>query len=258
MDQINKNTPIPLYFQLQEILQDKLENGIWKPGDRFPSEEELCNQYGLSRTTVRNALHRLELAGMIERSRGKGTVVARPKVREFLLQSVVGSYASAYPQGGRLSTIVLEAAVVIPPDHVRSALRLNEGQKTIKLVRIRNVDGEPLFWTTAHVPFELCPTFIEEDFQKHSFFEILEIKYGFFVTRSVRTVTTVLATNRETNYLGVEPGSPLNMVESVSFLEDNTPIEYSRSYFRSDRTKFEVVITRSKNGDDGGKFNLEL
>ncbi len=58
MNTINFNAPIPLYFQLQEILRDKIQNGQWKPGDYLPSEEELCSEYNLSRVTVRNALGR--------------------------------------------------------------------------------------------------------------------------------------------------------------------------------------------------------
>ena len=245
---INKESPIPLYFQLQEILHDKLENGVWKPGDRLPPEEQLCEQYGVSRTTVRKAFQRLVMEGLIERSRGRGTIVARPKVPEYLLQSIIGSYALVYPQGGRLSTKVLEQTLVTPPDPIREALHLDQGQQTAKIARIRIVDEEPLFWTTAFVPYDICPGFVEDDFESRSFFDLLENKYRITVTRSVRTITTVLATSRAVKYLGVEPGSPINRVEVLSYTENGTPVEYSDSYFRGDRVKFEVVINREIQG----------
>ena len=100
MSLINANTPIPLYFQLQEILRDKIQNGVWKPGEHLPSEEELCAEYNVSRVTVRNSLSRLSAEGLIERAAGKGTIVAKPKVREMILASLTGSYASV-TEGGK-------------------------------------------------------------------------------------------------------------------------------------------------------------
>ena len=244
---IKKNIPVPLYFQLHETLHDKLDNGVWKPGDRLPTEEEFCKEYSVSRTTVRNALRLLKMEGIIEQSRGRGTIVARPKVHEYILQSVIGSYALVYPQGGRLTTKVLETAVVIPPKPIKSALKLDEGQEATIIARIRIVDNEPLFWTTAYVPYDICPDFVKDDFENRSFFDLLENKYGIYVACATRTITSVLSTYRTVNYLGVEHGSPLSKVVVISYIEDGTPVEYSESFFRGDRVRFDMTVKRKIN-----------
>ena len=249
MSLINVNTPIPLYFQLQEILRDKIINGLWKPGERLPSEEELCSEYNISRVTVRNALSRLSMEGLIERSAGKGTIVAKPKVREMILATLTGSYASVTEGASRVITKVVESEVIDPIDHVRRVLKIKNGEKVNKLLRIRIVDDVALFWTRAFVPYKLCQNFLKSDFENRSFFEILENDFKLIPDRSVRTIETELATSRDIDYLGMKAGTPLTIVTSVCYMKDGTPMEYSRSHFRGDRTKYLVVVKRGQEID---------
>ncbi len=249
MSLINANTPIPLYFQLQEILRDKIQNGVWKPGEHLPSEEELCAEYNVSRVTVRNSLSRLSAEGLIERAAGKGTIVAKPKVREMILASLTGSYASVTEGASRVVTQVVESEVVEPIDHIRKVLKLKSGEKVNKLLRIRIVDDVALFWTRAFVPYKLCPDFLKSDFKHRSFFEILENDFKLIPDRSVRSIETELATNRDIDYLSMKAGTPLTVVTSVCYMKDGTPMEYSRSHFRGDRTKYLVVVKRGQEID---------
>ncbi|HEY60318.1 MAG TPA: GntR family transcriptional regulator [Anaerolineae bacterium] len=244
---IYTNTPIPLYYQLQEILRDKIENGVWKSGERLPTEKELCKQFDVSRITVRNALRQLRMEGLINCMPGKGTTVSQSKVREFVLTSVSGSYSGLDPKSKNcdFSTKVLESTIIKSPAKARIILKLKTGEKVTKLVRVRYTKEEPLFWSTAYVPYKICPNFINNDFETRSFFEILEHEYGISPDYTVRTIETVLATNRDTNYLGVVPGTPINIMESVCFLKDGAPFEFSRSYYRGDRIKFIVSLHKS-------------
>lgn len=244
--QLNKGLPIPLYFQLQEILRDKLEDELWQPGDRLPTEEELCEEFSVSRTTVRSALHGLEIEGIIERSPKKGTTIARLRTPEYIFQSVIGSYALIYPQEGRLATKVLEAAVIKPPKQILSTLRLHHDDRVTKIARIRYVDGEPLFWTVAYVPYDICPDFVMEDFENHSFFQLLEKKHGIVIVRASRSVTATIASSRAVRNLGVKPGTPLFRVIIHSYIRGEIPVEYSDTYFRGDRVRFEIEVTRDE------------
>jgi GntR family transcriptional regulator len=244
MNPINANAPIPLYIQLQEILHDKIQNKQWNPGDHLPSEEELCAEYNVSRVTVRNALSRLSMEGLIERSAGKGTIVAKPKVREIILATLTSSYATVSNGTNQISTKVVEAETIEPIEHIRKVLKLKDGEKVYKLLRIRTVNNEALFWTNAYVPCKFCPDFLKSNFENRSFFEILKNDFDLIPERSVRTIETELATNRDINYLGMKAGTPLAVVTSICYLKDGTPLEYSRSHFRGDRTKYLVVIKR--------------
>lgn len=243
-DLIHNNTPIPLYYQLQEILRDKIENGVWKSGDRLPTEIELCKEYDVSRITVRNALQQLRMEGIINRAPGRGTTVAQPKVREFLLMSINGSFADRR-NTSNFYTKILESGIVEPPDKARIKLGLETDGKVTKLVRIRYVKDEPLFWGTVYVPYEICPELINNDFEHRSFFEILNHEYDLLPNHTVRTIEMELATNRETNYLEVIPGTPIYIIQSVTFLENGVPFEYSRNFFRGDRVKLIVSLHKS-------------
>lgn len=249
MNTINFNAPIPLYFQLQEILRDKIQGGQWKPGDYLPSEEELCSEYNLSRVTVRNALGRLVMEGLIERTAGKGTRLAEPKVRETILGTLTSHFASLPMPSPRIVTQVIESEIIEPFDYIRKILKLQEGEKVSKLLRVRYLDGVAMFWSRSFVPVKLCPHFLKSDFSSRSFFEILGTDYGLRPERSVRTIETELASSRDINYLGIKAGTPLAVLTSVCYLKDGTPLEYSRTHYRGDRFKYLVVIKKGQEID---------
>ena len=91
-DQIDKNSPLPYYIQLKEILKGYIENGDWKTGSQIPSEPDLCEIFDISRTVVRQALKELTYEGLLVREKGRGTFVAEPKISEGLIQELTGFY----------------------------------------------------------------------------------------------------------------------------------------------------------------------
>ena len=95
---INFDSHIPYYIQLIEALKEKISLGEWKVGDQLPSEPELCEIYGVSRTVVRQALREIELEGLITRRKGKGTFIAEPKISESLAQKLTGFYQDMIEQ----------------------------------------------------------------------------------------------------------------------------------------------------------------
>ncbi len=126
---------------------------------------------------------------------------------------------------------------------------MGDKDSVTRVLRIRYLDEEPLFWTKGYVPYDLCPTFANSDFEHRSFYEILEHDYGIVPDHSVRTIETELATSRDIDYLKISPGTPLNVVTSVCYLKDGTPMEFSSSYFRGDRAKFIVLMKGSQKFD---------
>ncbi len=81
---INFDSRIPYYIQLMDILKEKVQIGDWAPGSQIPGEQDLCELYGVSRTVVRQALRELELEGVINRRKGKGTFISLPKIKRRL------------------------------------------------------------------------------------------------------------------------------------------------------------------------------
>ncbi len=247
IEALNPNGPWPLYHQLLLLLQEQLSRGVWKPGSKLPTEEELCRQFNVSRTTVRHALARLEQAGAIERRPGIGTLVTQPKIKELLLTNVTGSFAGRYSGNDRYGTRVIEKGIRKASGEVAEKLALKDSAQVIEISRIRLVDEEPLFWSTAWVPYDMCPNFIDKDFEIHSFFEILKDDFGIVPASAVRTIEAYNANHLDVEYLGVRLGAPMNLVESISYLQDQSPFEYSLNHYRGDRSRFEVLVSPGTN-----------
>ena len=85
---INKNTPVPLYFQLKTLILDEIKSGRYKVGDAIPTEKELSEMFEISRTTVRQAVMELVQEGWLYREKSKGTFVAQPKIRQDFIQKI--------------------------------------------------------------------------------------------------------------------------------------------------------------------------
>ena len=98
---IDRASPVPFYFQLAALLEQEIVRQRWQPGERLPSESELCTQFELSRTTVRQALARLEQEGLVVPRKGIGTFVASASPRMWLLQSQEGFFQDEVSRLGR-------------------------------------------------------------------------------------------------------------------------------------------------------------
>ena len=109
---INFNSHIPYYIQLMELLKEQILKKVWNPGEQIPSEQDLCERYGISRTVVRQALRELEIEGVINRRKGKGTFVSEPKISEGLIQNLTGFYQDMVERGLKPVTKVLHQNVV--------------------------------------------------------------------------------------------------------------------------------------------------
>ncbi|MBS1251847.1 MAG: HTH-type transcriptional repressor YvoA [Anaerolineales bacterium] len=248
-DTIKKDSPLPLYFQLKELLRQEIEGGKWQPRQRLPSETELCQTFGISRTVVRQALRELEYEGLLYREQGKGTFVAEPKISESLMQDLSGFYEDMVAQGLTPVTKVLMREVQPATGKVADYLQVEPGDKVIVVERLRSIDDEPILLVTTYLPYDICPELVEEDWGAQSLYALLEDKYGFELSHGRRTIEAVAADQYESELLSIEEGAPLILLDSVSYLEDGRPIEYYHAVHRGDRSRFEVEVVRMRNGE---------
>ena len=243
---INHQSNIPYYVQLIEDLRGFIRSGAWAPGSRIPGEMELCQEAGVSRTVVRQALRELELAGLIVRRKGKGTFVAQPKIGESLVQKLTGSYQDMAERGLRASTRVLHHRVVACDERVAGFLQIAPGTHVIDINRLRSVDDAPLQLVNTYIPFALCPPLADVDLTNRSLYAFLEQECGLWLSRGHRYIEAVAASEAEAKLLEIERGAPLVCLDSISYLEDGTPIEYYHALHRGDRSRFEVELLRSR------------
>jgi len=241
---IERDSPVPYYYQLAEFLREQIENGKWEPGQQIPSEAELCEAFDVSRTVVRQAVNELVHDGILYRRKGKGTFVAEPKIREGLVQHLTGFYEDMVALGLKPSTKVLEQKVIPAPAKIADGLGLKEGEPVIMIDRLRFVDDEPILLVITYIPYKFCPELINEDFSTQSLYAILEKKYGLELVYGRRTLEAVAATEEEARLLEIEEGDPIILLKSISYLKDGRPIEYFKAKHRGDRSRFEVELVR--------------
>lgn len=241
---IRRDSPVPYYYQLEEILKERIENGTWEPGGQIPSEAELCEAFGVSRTVVRQALNELVHEGVLYRRKGKGTFVAEPKIGESLVQHLTGFYEDMVALGLKPSTKVLEQKVIPAPPKIAEGLGLKQGEPVIRVDRLRFVNGEPIVLVVTYLPYRLCPELINDDLSNQSLYAILEKKYGLELVSGRRTLEAVAATKEEAELLEIEEGDPIVLLSSISYLKDGQPIEYFKAKHRGDRSRFEVELVR--------------
>ena len=177
LDIIHRNSPIPIYHQLKEILLKKIRTGEWQPGALIPSERELCETYGISRMTARQAITDLVNEGVFYREQGRGTFVTRNKITQQLIR-LTGFTEDISARGQHPSTRTL-SAVMAPADELcAERLRVAVGTPIFCLQRLRLADGEPLAIEFSHLNFKGCERLLEEDLEHQSLYRVLESKFG--------------------------------------------------------------------------------
>lgn len=243
---INFESRIPYYIQLMDILKEKIQSGEWTSGAQIPGEQDLCELYGVSRTVVRQALRELELEGVINRRKGKGTFISQPKISEGLAQKLTGFYQDMVERGLKPVTKVLHQNVTPANEKVAGFLNIPLGENVIDILRLRFINEEPIQLVTTYVPFEICPALASVDLTNRSLYEFLETECGVFIAKGRRYIEAVLANESEAMLLGIERGAPLVMLDSISFSEDDNPVEYYHALHRGDRSRFEVELVRSR------------
>ncbi len=243
-DSVDHDSPIPFYVQVKKSLQGAIEQGKWRPGDQLPGEMELCEQFDVSRTVIRQALSDMVHEGYVVRRKGKGTFVAEPKIRESLVQKLTGFYQDMAERGHEPISRVLRSEVVPASGVIATYLEIDPGTAVTEIERLRFVEDEPIVLVTTYLPEDLCPSLAEADLERRSLYELLETKYGLIIARGRRTVQAVPANQYEADHLDVKRGAPLILLDSVSYLEDGTPIEYYHALHRGDRSQFDVELVR--------------
>lgn len=253
---IDFNSPIPYYLQLINSLREKIQQKSWLPGNQIPGEQDLCDQYGISRTVVRQALKTLEDEGIIIRRKGKGTFVAEPKISEGLVSKLTGFYQDMVERGMKPGTRVLSQVIAPATEKTARYLGVEIGASLIVIRRLRFINDEPIQMVTTYIPEHFCPGLLNEDLSNRSLYEYMQKECGLVLKRAKRYIEAVSANESEAKLLNIERGTPLLMLDSVSYLEDGRPVEYYHALHRGDRSRFEVdlikVLDENKNTSEIG------
>lgn len=241
---VNRDSPLPLYVQLETALLERIREEGLKPGDRLPSEAEIEEQYQVSRATIRTALNRLVAGGLIERMQGLGSFVARPRpTHKTLLNSFTENMRA---QGFRPHRKLLRTGVVSPDDEIRSALRLPLGDCQ-SIDRLLLADDRPIAIARTWVPVDLLgdrlDLFSVEALVSASLYEVLQgPEIGLRLARGTETIRAASASRADARLLECRTGSPTLVVRRTAFDPGERPVEYSVMTFAGDRYEYHVEL----------------
>jgi GntR family transcriptional regulator len=248
---LNRESPIPLYYQLAERIREQIQTGNLQPGSQLDSEREFSEKLGISRMTVRQALGSLTQQGILETKKGLGTFVAEPKLDQEMFHLL--GFTEAMMQKGEEKTAsqVLEKRRVVPPPGVAKRLRLKAGEEAIKLVRLRFYNDVPLLLEMIFVPAEICPGLETRELVSSSLYTILEQDYGLHPVYAEQTLESTGANEYESELFNINPGMAMILLEGVTYLDTGEPVEHFKAVYRSDRFKFRLDSKRDIVPDDG-------
>jgi GntR family transcriptional regulator len=233
---LQPDSPIPLYHQLKQLLLAQLESGRWAAGDCMPGDQDLQRFFGVSRTTVRQAMRELELAGLITRHRGRGTFVALPKVSHGPEAPHRLSH-TLRARGINPGWLLLEMASVPAPLLVASVLGLDEGSFVLRTSRLRLAGQEPIGHLVAHA--NASPELVSrENLLCGDSFHYLESSGLLAGARAERVLEAVVCDATEGSLLGIETGAPLLRVRRILFGADGAPLEHFVGSYRGDRFQY--------------------
>jgi GntR family transcriptional regulator len=237
--------PLPRYYQLQEIIRERIRSGEWVPGSIIPSERQLCERYGISRMTTRQAITELVNEGLLYREQGKGTYVGRPKIPQQLLR-LTGFTEDIQVREQRPGARVLTAEMWPADAASAERLRIREGQPVFRLRRLRLADAEPLALETTCISFIGCERLLEDDFERHSLYHLLETKYDVPPLEAEQELEADLARDEEAHHLQIAAGSPVLRTRRITASRKQLPIEYATSVYRGDKYRFFTRMVRDR------------
>jgi len=240
---LDKNIPIPLYYQLKKQLLSLIEDSKLMEGELLPPENDLCEILNVSRPTIRQAFSELVNEGYLTRHKGKGTFVSKPKVEDGFFSKLQTFQEEMAERGLSPSTLVVALKKIKGPHEANEKLSIPLSEPLLYLSRVRSVNAIPIVYVETFLPYKTFDKLMAIDFSTSSLYDSIEKIYRMRVNRVRREFMAVNARRREAELLGIAAKKAINLVKTVAF-SDNSPVEFSIARYRGDVNLFSVELFR--------------
>lgn len=242
MRKISKENPLPLHYQLKEVIQEMVDNEELLPGQAIPPEREICEFQGVSRMTVNKAILTLVNEGVLYREQGRGTFVSKSKVKQEL-DHLKGFTEEMSEKGLKADSKILSFSIKEATKKNREVLEMNDNDKlVIEINRLRLLNDEPYSIETAWIPHKLCPDLTKELVDGKSLYKIFKVKYGYVLEKAKQTIEPIILNEYQSEILNLNENSLALLLKRTTYLNDNTPIEHTKEIYRSDKYKYEIIL----------------
>jgi len=236
----------PLHAQVAAELRDEIRDHRLPPGSALASEQALQERFGVARSVVRQALATLVAEGLIDRGRGRGSIVAAAREHHRLVQRSSGLFAQMAAEGLTVTTEVLS----LTEEELPSEARWLGSPRALRLERLRRVDGRPLARISTHLPLPACAGLTAAEVTDGSLHEVLTTKLGLRPTGGRRQVRAVAADADLAAELETVPGGPLLLLEGQTVDQHGHPLEVFATWHRAESMAFDVEVTEERGPHD--------
>ena len=235
--ELDRSSPVPLYYQLAQAIEEAIRDGQLAPGDRFENELALAKRLTLSRPTTRRAIQELVAKGLLVRKRGVGTqVVQNPVHRRVELTSLFDDLTRG---GQEPSTQLLDYRKVRPDEDVARELNISDDREVVSIRRLRCARGEPLALMTNYLPPNLAPE--PEELESSGLYQSLRTR-GVHIRLAQQRIGARPATRAEAKLLDEKPGAPLLTMHRTAFDDSGSAVEYGSHCYRASRYYFDTTV----------------
>jgi len=231
---LEKNSPVPLYYQIEKFIRKMIDKKVLKPGDKLPTELELMNIFDVSRTTIRKLASNLLIDNLIEIRRSQGTFIKTKKFYEPIF-GIVSFTEEALKQGFIPSTKILDLNIVKSDEEIATTLKLKINSEVYEIKRLRFLSGKPIGIDDTYLPINHVPDLKKTDFEEHgkkqSLYYLLEHNYKLVLDHAEEIITASFATKNDAVLLGLKAKMPILFRHRIIFLPNNTPLLVMRSIY---------------------------
>ncbi len=232
--------PYPKYLQIADILRNRILTQMLL-GDRLPPEVSLSADFGVSRETIRQALEPLEREGLISRTRGRGSFVARRPVSSPV-EKLTGMVEDFMALRLKTHAKLLQKEIVKADEEVSGYLKVEKDAMIVRIDRLRFLDEKPLAYHVAFLPADIGVRILQEDLEHTSIVYVLANTFRFAFEEDQQIVEAESTDVRLAEHLGVPIGSPILLMRRIYITEGERPIAYFKSYYRADRYMYTVKL----------------
>lgn len=243
---LDKNTSLPLYYQIRSLIFSEIQEGNVEIGDTIPTEKAFCEHYKVSRSTVRQAISELVQEGYLERKTNKGTIVTNTSLISSRIRAFEPFYQQISADGKTPRTELIDLSIKNATSEVAKNLGIEYGDKIIYLFRRRYADNKPMVTIQNFLPFNICEFILDHDLKKESLYEILTQNPDSKISKTKTIVSAEIATTEDIKLLQVKVGNPMLCFNTISNNHYGQIVDFAFSHYRGPLNKFEIDVKPEK------------
>lgn len=242
---LDKNSSVPLYEQLKNVIKRDIDAKVYLPGDKMLSEGELEEKYKVSRITVRRAIKELCEEAVLVRKQGKGTFVLKTRLKNRI--DGIGGFHDVMEESDKKVEVKLLEKSVIPIKEIYAKyLGINKDEEVLYIKRVMYADDVAIMIDECYIPLERFPDIQNKIIGNFSVFRILQEQYKVHLSNYYKELKIQKATKEMARYLQIRMGEPVFNLFKISYDKTDEPVHISNSIILAENTSY-VIATDEDN-----------